>query len=1372
METRIRDLEFNQRLLMVRIAEMVSSSFCLKDAILPASTPLMRPMLLARLCFVATLSFATLSLRADPASEAKAILDTSGTKGGFIVELGIGDGKVTAALHANDGTVVHGLDKDEAKITGARDWMLKDGVYGQVSVEKLVGSALPYLDNMVNLVVVNDASGVADDEIQRVLAPNGVVVTKAGEGWKKIVKARPLDMDDWTHYMHGADGNPVAHDKHVGPPESLQWVGSPRWSRHHDRMSSISGMVSSNGRIFYIMDMGSRISIMLPPHWKLIARDAFNGIILWQRDIPDWQDHLWPLKSGPTQLTRRIVAIGDKVYVTLSKEALVTCVDATNGKTIREYPGSKTCEEILVDKTDLMVLANHGKGERDDYKILNGGDQGRVEKEFEWDGKPREIVVFDTETGAKKWSKESVVAPLSICANDKAVVYHDGDVVVSLDRSTGKELWRTEKASRRQRITFNFGPRIVLYNDVVLYAGGDGKMRSFDSTTGKLLWEGDHPPSGYQSPQDVIVAKGLVWCAPTTSGNLSGEFTGRDPRTGETKVSFPPSVDTYWFHHRCYMSKATDDFIMPSRTGVEFVNLNTQKWDINHWVRGACLYGVMPANGLVYAPPHDCACYPETKIYGLNAMAPATAIRIKPNLKDSDEGRLERGPAYADTFAESKATTKADWPMYRGNPGRTAFLRSDVGANLSQTWNTKLGGKLSAISVGEGKVFVAQIEQHTLHALDQKSGTPVWHFTTGGRIDSPPSIWKGRVLFGSSDGWVYCLRAKDGAMVWRFRGAPRPERHMAFEGLESVWPVSGAVLVEDGVASFVAGRSNFLDGGLRFVRLDAAEGSKLVETSVDDKNPNTGADFQDSLQTLQMPAGLADILVSDGKFTYMKSQKFAADGSRPEFGVNSGNAIAHGADQQGDGAHVYAPMGFLDDSWFHRSYWVYGKNMAGGHNGYYQAGKFTPAGRILCVDDQNVYSYARKPQYYKWTTPLEHHLFSAPKEAPKVKESLLAKALEGGNPRKQQKKADKGGKGQKGKAPAKTDDAAVKVAKSDSLDPSNKAFTVEAWIRAEQTSGVIVVQGAGMNGYGLALRNGKPAFATISDKVSTLVEAPVGIDDSWHHLAGVMQEDKTMKLYVDGQMAAESKAKAFIAKNPNLGLSVGDDNANGVFNNTLPSFTGWIDLIRVSLTGLRPEDAKSLASNPDDVTPPAAKTVLALTFDQKNTKDSSPANNHGKGEGLIYEKGASGGVAIHLASDAPKQGPGAVAANKAPADILPKDGYFVEPHWTKDVPIIARGMAMANTIVFVAGPADVVDEEDALVRLSKGDDSIVPALKEQDENLDGKHGATILAIDAPGGNVITTTKLSSPPVWDGMAAAQGCIFVSQLDGSIVCLKGS
>ena len=135
---------------------------------------------------------------------------------------------------------------------------------------------------------------------------------------------------------------------------------------------------------------------------------------------------------------------------------------------------------------------------------------------------------------------------------------------------------------------------MVAYEDVVLYAGGDGNMISVDSASGKELWKANHPNSGYQSPQDLMVLNGLVWCAPTTAGKDTGVFTGRDPRTGEVKKEFAPDVDTYWFHHRCYIAKATDNFLMPSRTGIEFVDPEKEHWDIHHWVRGGCLYGVMP----------------------------------------------------------------------------------------------------------------------------------------------------------------------------------------------------------------------------------------------------------------------------------------------------------------------------------------------------------------------------------------------------------------------------------------------------------------------------------------------------------------------------------------------------------------------------------------------------------------------------------------------------------------------------------------------------------------------------------------------------------------------------------------------------------
>lgn len=49
----------------------------------------------------------------------------------------------------------------------------------------------------------------------------------------------------------------------------------------------------------------------------------------------------------------------------------------------------------------------------------------------------------------------------------------------------------------------------------------------------------------------------------------------------------------------------------------------------------------MPCNGLTYAPPHNCICYPEAKLFGFNALAPLAPTRPIPTVV-AEEGRLEK----------------------------------------------------------------------------------------------------------------------------------------------------------------------------------------------------------------------------------------------------------------------------------------------------------------------------------------------------------------------------------------------------------------------------------------------------------------------------------------------------------------------------------------------------------------------------------------------------------------------------------------------------------------------------------------------------------------------------------------------------------
>ena len=69
--------------------------------------------------------------------------------------------------------------------------------------------------------------------------------------------------------------------------------------------------------------------------------------MLWKKPIENWSDHMWPLKSGPTQLTRRLVADGGRIFVTMGIGEPITCFDGATGKVIRTYPDTKGAEEIL-----------------------------------------------------------------------------------------------------------------------------------------------------------------------------------------------------------------------------------------------------------------------------------------------------------------------------------------------------------------------------------------------------------------------------------------------------------------------------------------------------------------------------------------------------------------------------------------------------------------------------------------------------------------------------------------------------------------------------------------------------------------------------------------------------------------------------------------------------------------------------------------------------------------------------------------------------------------------------------------------------------------------------------------------------------------
>ena len=882
----------------------------------------------------------------DYRQKARQILDAAGIKGGLIIHIGCGDGKLTAALYADESYLVHGLQTNVDKLRQAREYVQSLGNYGNVSFSRFDGKRLPYVDNLVNLAVVEELGDVAMDEVKRVLAPGGKAYVEKNAQWQTIIKPRPTEIDEWTHFLHDSSGNAVAHDQVVGPPRHIQWVAGPPHTRSHEHIPGIYALVSTGGRIFYIADEAAIGSIRQIPKWNLIARDAFNGILLWKKAISMWFPHIVNWGQTPRQLQRKLVAVGDRVYVTLGLYAPVSVVDAATGAVLKVYENTEGTEEIILHKGTLLLVIRGLTDERTAEQAkwaellrrrsspLDARETAEplVKRLRATEAKgAKAILALNADTGHLLWKKDksdvSGLRTYSLCASGDRVFYQNGRDVVCLNLETGQQSWSAASAALR------------FVNNGSVFCTDGKTVNALSVEDGRTLWT---QPTLLTQVRDLFVAGGSLWAGgfkpfPTKRGPSWGPYfaTQLDLNTGKVLMHIEPDNPSH--HHRCYQNKATDRYILGGRRGTEFIDLESGEVLWNSWARGVCKYGVMPCNGLLYTPPHACGCYVGAKLTGFHALAPE---RQNSKAASQESEKLEKGPAYGQTpISDLRFLSSDSWPTYRQNALRSGCTPDKVPAVLQSKWRIKVGDKISAPTIAEGKVFVASADEHNVCAIDADSGRLSWRFTAGARVDSPPSVNKGRAIFGCRDGYVYSLRTSDGELAWRFRAARSERLITAYGRLESASPVIGSVLVQDGVVYCTAGRSSYADGGIDFYRIDPETGGILSGTPIYSPDPETGRQPKQFAPSA-MPGARADILSSDGSNIYLRDTAFD----------NQGANIAELRD------HLFTLTDFLDDSWPHRSYWIFGTHcsVATGCSG---RDKKLIYGRLLVFDKNKIYGY-------------------------------------------------------------------------------------------------------------------------------------------------------------------------------------------------------------------------------------------------------------------------------------------------------------------------------------------------------------------------------------------------------------------------------
>jgi outer membrane protein assembly factor BamB len=731
--------------------------------------------------------------------------------GGLIVQVGGNQQSAVPQLAPTGRYLVQMLVGNPAQVVAAREALQKSGWYGLATADQLgADGKLPYAENLANAVVLADATArLPMDEIARVLCPGGWVIGPArslsagslpGAGFEAVGplapgsarlvgrKSWPAEMDCWSQPRHAADGNPVSQDSLVGPPRRVRWIAGPP--------QEISNMVSAEGRIFF---------------GGVIARDAFNGLPLWQQQLgpsPARGGFLYKAASNAP----RPIAVGKELL--LVRDGKLVALGGATGDLVREYPAAGTPLETVVDNGLILAIDKTS------------------------------IRAIDYTTGQLRWEYEAA-EPRCVVAGEGGVYCIQGEPrrgdpvsLVRVDETSGHRLWQQKDLDILPKIrqcVYRKG-RLVCEISTLSDAKEGNLIQVLSAADGKPLWDYTFVPGSQHWKQARAMFVGEILWLLTNKGCVA-----LDPATGATEKSFPGGAG------HCFPPVATPHFVLHGE--MHLTNLDTGELDANPITKGNCSrdIGFMPANGLIYTTPKHCICWPMLRDY--TALAPAKAGSEKPLPVEALPVICQRGPAAAPRAVPN--ATADPWPCYRHDAWRSASTPGTIPTDLKVRWTAKLGGWPKGTIAGDwqtdsyirgpvtppviagGLVYVARPDAQQVVALDAATGAVRWQSTVNGRVDTAPTIHRGLCLFGTKSGWVYALRADDGQLVWRMQAAPGDEQIVAYGQLESPWPVAGSVLVVDGVLYFAAGRQPLADGGILVFAVQPDSGKRLWVQRID-----------------------------------------------------------------------------------------------------------------------------------------------------------------------------------------------------------------------------------------------------------------------------------------------------------------------------------------------------------------------------------------------------------------------------------------------------------------------------------------------------------------------------------------------------------
>ena len=577
---------------------------------------------------------------------AQAVLQSVGTTKGYCLVLGARDGRLTYEIARRSQLQVVGLEPDAQRVAQARRRLAEARLYGvQVTIHQGDTAKLPFPSYWANLIVCEDTPSTPPAELYRVLRPCGGSlvfilpesaaedrVTKWGTpvlaGWKfqrggaglvaSVTRGPLRGAGDWSHFYADAGNSACSGDTLAPGLVDLQWFGRPGPRPMPDRHDKGMAPLYKNGRLF------------VPGDNCVVAVDAYNGTILWERDIPR------SLRLGTFKNCGSMAATDERLYVASGSDCLA--LDARSGELhqtlhVPAAPDGTACEWGYVAVTDDLLLGSAMRPEaafraqtidtevliwRDFMPVVCSDSLFAHERDSArrlWEYVPERGVIINPTIalgGGRAYFIESTNPATRRVADGRiklpTLLSHGADLV-ALDLRTGQVQWRKPAGLETiEHVLFlsYARDRLVACGTKNVATPSSRRVRYelavFTADTGERLWastqtpipdnilEGPHGEQ-VQHPAivgDVIYGNGFA-CKLNTGEPIEGWKWQKSRYCGTLSTSAA-----------CAFSRYDNPWMFDLKTGQHTV-LTTE-------ARSGCWINILPAGGLVLVPEASAGC--------------------------------------------------------------------------------------------------------------------------------------------------------------------------------------------------------------------------------------------------------------------------------------------------------------------------------------------------------------------------------------------------------------------------------------------------------------------------------------------------------------------------------------------------------------------------------------------------------------------------------------------------------------------------------------------------------------------------------------------------------------------------------------------